>query len=204
MTRTYVHGSSKALVRTVDEDYTAMAQSVIFDHSPIDHTGSEMVAAFPDIEGFTCMWTPHPLPVQFVRELGLGYEDTLCFLDLTGCGLVELPCQLGLLRNLERLTLTDNDLLWVHHTLANTFWALSLLGTENNPRLPQSLCGYFGNNRAQPVFNQLCALDADNRSSLYAWLWVLSKRLPLTLGRDMVQLLGRELWRLRWLIEHKK
>jgi len=115
-----------------------------------------------------------------------------------GAGLTEVPHELALMSDVEVLDLRNNDILWVHHTLGRyEFAQLCALYLRGNRRLPlPEGDDHFFAVHARPALHTLSALDAAYRARIYCLMGVL--RIRLHAPRDVVRLVGRALWDLRW------
>ena len=195
-------GGSTALICKLPVDSLQLVLEAEFENTHITTSGPELAGFFPLAKllcfeqcSLSTTWN------MFLRGLCASFADTLLQLTVIKCGLTELPRELASLRSLRTLHVCMNDILWVHHSIAWAMPALEVLNLSFNERLPIKLRGYWSVG-TRNTLHALCTLDRSNRYSIVCWMGVLRHRLHMT--RDVVELLGRSLWGLRWQIVHKE
>jgi hypothetical protein len=174
------------------EQLKAAAVIVIFAGAYCNNTGQELAQAFCCLTQFGWFQPSWSLPNVFLPQFCQAVGTRLTTLHLTGCGLRELPRQMAFLVNLRTLLVDDNDIVWIDYRLASALTQLDTLSVSGN----KHLMAVFETMDVRAGMRHLCALDAANRASVACFMAVLRKRLRI--GRDLVQLLGKALWTLRF------
>lgn len=188
-------GGSRELIALFPDQSFPTAQQAFFYDTLNNSSAAEIVQSFPYISSFGWVNSIMSLSTSFLSQLCEGFSARhLTRLTLSRCGLTRLPRQIGLLVELSGLSLDDNDILWVHYSLARSLTNLSMLNLLGNRRLEH--LGYAElSNHAQSALGELCVIDASHRGRILCFAGILRKR--RFLARDVVMLLAKALFELR-------